>query len=176
MKRGTPKHLQKIAPKKILMTIATFRRLKDELKIAEKKLTEMLKETGAAAGEKCDWHDNASYDQAVRDAHFAMARVGDLKEMLAAVKIITPREETNSIEIGNAFQIILEGNDLPKEYTLLGPNDSGTNPKWLSVDTPLGCCLLGKKIGETVEYQVGERKIKVYIKGIYPGKFEYGEK
>ncbi len=169
-------HIQKIKSKTSFMTTETYKRLKNELKIAEIKLKEMLQETGDAAGEKCDWHDNAAYDQACRDAELARARVQGLEELLVNVQIIAPRLEVDSVGIGNLVEIIFVENGTLNTYTLLGPNDSSTNPKWLSIETPLGSRLLGKKIGEDVEYEVDGRKTKVHIQNIYPGEFVYDKK
>lgn len=169
-------HTQRIKPKTTFMTTDTYLRLKNELIFAEAKLKEMLKETGDMAGEKCDWHDNAAYDQACRDAELARARVQELEELLVNVQIIVPRQEVDSIGIGNLVEIVLGENGSLKIYTLLGPRDGSTNPKWLSVETPLGSCLLGKKIGENAEYEINGRKTKVHIQNILPGEFRYQKK
>lgn len=175
MKKIDP-NTQRVKPKTSFMTIDTYKRLNNELKVAEAKLKEMLMETGDAAGEKCDWHDNAAYDQACRDAELAQTRVQDIKNLLVAVQIIAPKQETDSVGIGNLIEIVLGENGSVKTYTLLGPNDGSTNPKWLSVETPLGSCLLGKKIGEDAEYIIDGRKTKVHIQNIYPGEFNYEKK
>lgn len=156
-----------------LMTQQTLERLRSELDRAVEDEDKYGKQIGEAAGDNCDWHDNAAYDYAQTQFQVATTRVNTLKSKLDNVEIIKPRQETETIGIGNAVKVKYSSEDEAETFTVLGPDDglTGRDDGWISCETPLAKVLIGKKQGDTVELDLGDTKEKVKILEIKPGDF-----
>lgn len=154
-----------------LMTSLTYKRLLKELEKAREHTSKRNIAIGAAAGPESDWHDNAAYDFAHTQYDVAAVSLQSLQDKLFNIKIIKPRQEINTIEIGNT--VIIEFEDGRKQkITILGPDDYNTRPDWISFKTPLAQSILGKKSGKTVRYEFNGNKQKVKIIEVLPGEFE----
>ena len=154
-----------------LMSEATRQKIVADLAKAELELAESKRQIGDAAGGSHDWHDNFAYEQATRDAQMNMTRVLGLRASLVNVQIINPRVEIETVGIGNNVRVRFSNESVEEEYSLLGPLDAIHHPACVSYKSPLGSKLVGRRLGETVSYMVGDRTITVEIAQILPGKF-----
>jgi transcription elongation factor GreA len=154
------------------MTLATKRRLEKELDRAGEDMKNSQLAIGEAAGSESDWHDNAAFDHAQMKFDVDSARVRDLKIKLHQVEIITPRLDTTEVDIGNTVIVKFNSIGTKEKFTILGPDDSGTEKGWVSFKTPLAQSLLGKKKGEVGIFLVADNKQEVEIIDILPGEFD----
>ncbi len=161
----------RIVPEGNLMSEATRQKVIADLAEAEAQLVKSKHEIGEAAGGSHDWHDNFAYEQATRDAQMNMTRVLGLRASLVNVQIIAPKTEVEQIAIGNNIRVIFNNETLEEEYSLLGPLDAVHRPGSISYKSPLGSRLLGRRLGETVSYAVGDRQINVRVVQVLPGNF-----
>lgn len=162
--------------RKNLMTRETEKRLKIALAEVEEKAKMALKAVGESAGPSSDWHDNFPFEQANRDFELYSSEVTMIKKQLENREIIKPRGEIAEVGVGNEVVIILNNEEKPEVFTLLGSADSFTKTGWLSCESPLGSSLIGKKVGEMIIFSVGEKVIKGKILEIRPGKFDFQKK
>lgn len=158
-----------------LMTEVTRQRLMADLVKAERALSESKHEIGEAAGISHDWHDNFAFEQASRDAQLNMSIVIALRASLGNIEIIQPRLEVFDVGIGNNIKIQYEGESQEEEYCLLGPSDVSTQGNWISFKSPLGEAMLGKKVGDIVDFEVNNRKIRVKLTEVLSGNFNNHE-
>ena len=128
------------------MTKKTLTRIKKELKEAIENEKRWGQKLGDTAGQGCDWHDNAAYDQALENYHLSSRLVNDLKELLKNPKIVEKELRTDEIRFGNRVVFELNGNKV--EFTILGGEDSMTDKTWIAESTPIAQKLLGMKAGE----------------------------
>lgn len=156
-----------------IMTRETKLRLEKELERAGEDMKNSQLAIGEAAGSESDWHDNAAFDYAQMKYDVDSARVRELKVKLHDVEIISPRQETENVGIGNTIVVKFSTTDKEEQFTILGSDDSGTKKSWVSYKTPLAQSLLGKKKGEAGTFFVGQRMQKVKILEILPGDFDY---
>lgn len=154
-----------------LMTSETLARLQLELQKATEAEEKAKKAIGAAAGPESDWHDNAAYDHAYMAYDVASARLRDIKVKLSNHQIITPRKETDSVDVGNTVLVKFADESENEKFTILGPDDSATRDGWISYNTPVAKSILGKREGESGEFIAGDRKHTVKIIKILPGDF-----
>lgn len=153
------------------MTSFTEMRLKRELEIAEANAKSAQEQIGRSMADKGEWHDNFAYDQSRRDAHIRWRQYLLIKRALDNVRIIEPRQEVDSIDIGNTVRIRFKGETVEEEFSLLGPSDSQSNPQWISFLSPLGRALLQKQTGDKVSYDVEDKRFAAEITNILPGQF-----
>jgi|GEM_PF-1164167 len=156
-----------------LMTAQTKAELEEALKQAKKDLGEAQLAIGEAAGRESDWHDNAAFDYANMDFDLKLTTVAILAGKLQEVEIITPRNQTEKVDVGNTVVVRFEGEEEDERFTILGADDSGRKPGWLSSNSPLGKSLLGKREWDIAEYALeADKKQKVRVVKILPGDFD----
>ena len=158
-----------------LMTQETYERLLKSIPLVEDEANKANLQKGEAAGSNSDWHDNPTYDQAILDARMAETKLGILQAKLAKVVIIEPRQETDTVGLGNEVVLRFEDEDSDERFLLLGPDDAVTGkdkePRWISQETPIGQAILGKSAGTNVIVRTPSGETKVKIKKILPGTF-----
>ena len=128
---------------------------------------------GFEAGPESDWHDNAAYDFAQVQHDVALAHLNGIKEKLANYQILEPREETDTVQVGNTVLVRFASMDEDEKFTILGPDDSATRKDWISFATPVAKALIGGKEGEEVTLETNNAKIKILK--ILKGEFENGK-
>ncbi len=138
------------------MTEYTKLMLEQQLILVREQFAASLRDIGDAAGRENDWHDNAALDNAREQHLFHASKLRSLQEKLAAVEIITPPKNTQSVQIGSTVVVRFEGEKENETFTILGSDDSDRKPGWISFMTPLGRNLLGKKAGDITQYQIGD--------------------
>jgi len=154
------------------MTAHTKVALEEALKQARRELNDASLAIGEAAGRESDWHDNAAFDYANMEFDLKSASLASLTRKLQDVEIITPRKQTDQINIGNTVIVKFENETESERFTILGPDDSGRKAGWLSCFSPLGSSLIGKREGEIAEYSLEQdRPQKVRVIKILKGDF-----
>jgi len=150
------------------MTEMTFKRLQAELQRAKEKASELEVSLGKTQESAQDWHDNPAYDYLVQDVKLAWSKVQKLEAALKDVIYILPRIETEHVDIGNTVEVLYQGESDPESFTILGKEDSNTEPNWISCESALAQLLIGKSRGVVVKLPSG---MQVELLEILPGQF-----
>jgi transcription elongation factor GreA len=98
-----------------------------------------------------DLSENAEFDAAKDRQGFIEARIGDLEFKLASADIIDPGKlPKDRVVFGT--RVLLENVDTGEEveYQLVGPDESNIHEGRISVSSPLGMAMVGKKPGEEI--------------------------
>lgn len=141
-----------------------LQKLKDDLhnlKMVERpKITQQI----AEARDKGDLSENAEYDAAKEAQGLLEARIAKMEGLLANARLVDNTNLDNSkVFILSKVKIKNLANKATMEYTLVAENEANLAEKKISVDSPIGKGLLGKKVGETAEVQVPAGKIQFEI-------------
>ncbi len=141
-----------------------LQKLKDDLhnlKMVERpKITQQI----AEARDKGDLSENAEYDAAKEAQGLLEARIAKMEGLLANARLVDNTNVDNSkVFILSKVKIKNLANKATMEYTLVAENEANLAEKKISVDSPIGKGLLGKKVGETAEVQVPAGKIQFEI-------------
>jgi transcription elongation factor GreA len=147
---------------KVPITRDGFQRLKAELerlKSVERPAVIKAIEDARAHG---DLSENAEYEAAKERQGFIENRVSELDFKLGNADIIDPTEIPKD-RVVFASQVVLENVDSGEEvqYRLVGPDESDISAGLISVTSPLGRAMLGKKPGDEVVLQAPAGK-RVY--------------
>ncbi|MBS1518951.1 MAG: transcription elongation factor GreA [Bacteroidetes bacterium] len=132
-----------------------------ELKTNGRKL---MAEKIAEARSHGDLSENAEYDAAKEAQSHLEFKIGKLETMLSRVKIISP-DEMPSDEVYILSVVKVRDLSMKEDftYTLVSPEEADFELDKISVTSPIGNALLGKKINETVEITVPAGVIKYKI-------------
>ena len=138
--------------------------LLEELKALERELRVELPKEIKAALAMGDLRENAEYHAALERQGFVRARIGQLKSRLAALGTFNlasvPRDR---VSIGSTVTLLDLDRDEEITYQLVFP-ELADHPKGLiSVASPIGRGLVGKKEGETVTIRIpsGQKRFEV---------------
>lgn len=98
-----------------------------------------------------DLSENAEFEAAKDRQGFLEGRIGDLEFKLASADIIDPQKLPKDLVVFGT-RVSLENVDTGEsvEYQLVGPDESDINQGRISVSSPLGQAMLGKKPGEEI--------------------------
>jgi transcription elongation factor GreA len=98
-----------------------------------------------------DLSENAEFEAAKERQAFIEGRMGELEYKLAAADIIEPDNISRDRAVF-ACRVLLENVDTGEnvEYQLVGPEESDISEGKISVSSPLGQAIVGKKTGDEI--------------------------
>ena len=125
--------------------------LKQEIKHLETVERPKISQQIAKLGIKGDLSENAEYD--AKEAQGMLeARISKLKNTFANARLIDDSEIDNSkVFILSTVKIKNIKNDMLLSYTLVAENEADIKSGKISVDSPIGKGLLGKKVGQVAD-------------------------
>lgn len=131
-----------------------LQKLKDELYDLVHVQRPSISNQIAEARDKGDLSENAEYDAAKEAQGILEMRISKLEAVIANARLI---DDTN-IDKSRAFilstvKIRNIANKMEIEYTLVAESEADIKHKKISVDSPIGKGILGKKVGEIADIQ-----------------------
>jgi transcription elongation factor GreA len=137
-----------------------LQKMKAELHLLETVERKRCTAAVAEARDKGDLSENAEYDAAREAQGLLEARIGKLKEVIANARLV---DETlldlSKVSILTTVKIKNAANGATMKYTLVAENEADLKSGKISVDSPIGKALLGKKVGQKTEVQAPAGKI-----------------
>lgn len=98
-----------------------------------------------------DLSENAEYDAAKERQGFIEARMSEVKNKLADARIIeTAGRTSETVVFGATVQLIELEAKQKKQYTLVGQDEADLKNGRISVQSPVGKALIGKRVGDQV--------------------------
>ncbi len=141
-----------------------LKRLKDELQeLKTKGRTEMAKQI-AEARDKGDLSENAEYDAAKDAQGLLELKISKLEEVVSTARVIDETNIDHSIvSILSKVKIKNSANKLEVIYTLVAEEEADLKAGRISIKSPIGKGLLGKKVGEFAEIMAPAGLVKFEI-------------
>lgn len=101
-----------------------------------------------------DLSENAEFDAAKEKQSFIQGRIGEIGYKLANAEVIDPRT-INKDSVRFSCKVLIENIDSEEEieYQIVGEDEANIDKGKISVSSPLGRALLGKKPGDEVVLQ-----------------------
>jgi transcription elongation factor GreA len=145
-----------------LLTIEDIKELEAELEQLKVNGRADMAEKIRTAREFGDLSENAEYDIAKEEQAKLEARILEIEQMLHDA-VIYEKIKSDVIVIGNTVRLLdVKGNE-EITYEIVGSHQANPFEKRISVESPLGKALMGKKKGDEVYLKVrnGEMHYKV---------------
>jgi transcription elongation factor GreA len=118
----------------------------------------------AEARDKGDLSENAEYDAAKEAQGLLEMKIAKLDAIIANARIIDESTiDTSKVFILSKVKIRNVSNKLEMEYTIVAENEADLKAKKISIDSPIGKGLLGKKVGEIADVNTPNGIIKFEI-------------
>jgi transcription elongation factor GreA len=147
---------------KTVMTREGMARLEEELErlrtTVRADLAARLREARESPG---DQSDNLELLEAQQDYAMLEARIAELEYSLAQAQVVEV-QHGDQAEIGSLVEVQDEDGEV-EQYTLVGPAEADPRKGLISIASPVGRALLGKRAGDEadVETPAGARRIQI---------------
>ncbi|NLP57421.1 transcription elongation factor GreA [Lutibacter sp. B1] len=147
-----------------------LKKLKDELDYLEHVERPRVSNDIAEARDKGDLSENAEYHAAKEEQSLLELKIAKLKEVISNARIIDESLlDTSKVLIHSTVKMKNTVNNMEFVYTLVADSETDIKAGKLSVNSPIGKGLLGKKVGEIAEIQVPSGIMKFEILEITRG-------
>lgn len=133
------------------------------------KMRDNARAIGAAA-EHGDLSENSEYKFALEERDLLRARLGQMNAEMASAKVITPADvPLDHVAIGTKviFRRVEDG--APYEMTFVGPWEADHTKAWFNYRAPMAQGILGKRVGDIVDFEHGEVSGQYRIAEIHNG-------
>jgi transcription elongation factor GreA len=135
-------------------TAEGLKKLKDELNELKTVQRPSISEQIGEARDKGDLSENAEYDAAKEAQGILEMKISKMENIVANARLIDDTKMDNSkVFILSIVTIKNISNGMEMIYTLVAENEADIKLRKISVDSPIGKGLLGKKIGQIAEIQ-----------------------
>ena len=138
---------------KVPMLAEGYEKLTADLKAlrAERpKIVDAIEEARAHG----DLSENAEYHAAKERQGQVEAMIGELEDKISRAQIIDPTTLSGDKVIFGATVTLLDENDKPVKYQIVGQTEADAAKGRISYNSPIGRALIGKQIEEEVEVTV----------------------
>lgn len=141
-----------------------LQKLKDELKHLRTVERPSISRQIGEARDKGDLSENAEYDAAKEAQGLLEMKISKLETLIGNARIVDESQlDTSKVLVLCKVKIRNVVNKAMMEYTLVSEKEADIKQKKISVDSPIGKGLLGKKVGEIAEVQVPSGLMKFEI-------------
>ena len=130
-------------------------KLKNELNDMKTKGRTAIAAQIAEARDKGDLSENAEYDAAKDAQGMHEMKIAKLEEIMSTARVIDESSIDNSqVAILSVVKIKNRKTGMEVAYTLVSEEEADLKTGKISIGSPIGKGLLGKKVGETAEMKV----------------------
>ena len=141
-----------------------LKKLRDELNHLKDVERPKASQAIAEARDKGDLSENAEYDAAKEAQGLLELRISKMEETLSNARLINESElDTSKVLVLSTVEVKNKSNGMQMNYTLVAQSEADLAAGKISVDSPIGKGLLGKKVGEVAQIQVPNGTIELEI-------------
>ena len=141
-----------------------LKKLKDELEHLKFVERPNISQQIAEARDKGDLSENAEYDAAKEAQGMLEMKIAKLEEMYSGARVINESQlDTDKVLALSIVKIRNLNTKAEMTFTLVAETEADIKTGKISVNSPIGAGLLGKKVGEVAEIQVPAGLVKFEI-------------
>ena len=133
------------------MTGPGLLRLEEELRTLRSQERPAVIRAIAEARSHGDLSENAEYHAARERQSFIEGRIQELEEIISLAEVIDPSTLSgDQVKFGAHVSLVDEETEKETTYQIVGQHEADLKQKRLSVSSPLGKALIGKKKGDSI--------------------------
>jgi transcription elongation factor GreA len=141
-----------------------YDKLKNELNELKTKGRTAMAAQIAEARDKGDLSENAEYDAAKDAQGLLELKISKLEEVVSNARVMDETAiDTSTVSVMTKVKIKNLKNNAILQYTLVSEEEANLALMKISVSSPIGRGLLGKKVGEKAEINVPAGKVEFEI-------------
>ena len=139
------------------------RRLKHLREVRRAEVAERLRQAMAEGGELSE---NAEYEDPKNEQAFLEGEIARLEEILSNVQIIEATDNKDVVAIGSVVTVVEQGSKEQEVYHIVGSAEANPRQGRISIESPLGKALLGKKPKDKVIVKAPDGDLTFVVKAI----------
>lgn len=149
---------------RVYVTAEGLAKLKEELKQLKSVERPRISKAIGEARDKGDLSENAEYDAAKEEQGMLEMKIAKLEQTIGNARILD-RSQVDSSKVTALAFVKLKNLNAKKEvrYQIVSEKESNLKEGKISVKSPIGAGLLGKKVGDTVDIKVPAGTVKFEI-------------
>ena len=101
-----------------------------------------------------DLSENAEYHAAKERQGQIEASIADIEDKLSRAQIIDPRELSGDTVVFGATVTLLDDDEKPVKYQIVGQTEADAKTGRISYNSPLGRALIGRSVDDEIEVSV----------------------
>jgi transcription elongation factor GreA len=137
---------------KVPLTQAGYERLAQELKTLKSEERPAVIRAISEAREHGDLSENAEYHAAREKQSFIEGRILELEDKISRADVIDPAKlGGDAVKFGATVTLIDDDTEKEVTYQLVGPEEADLSQGRISITSPIGKALIGKKAGDAFE-------------------------
>ena len=141
-----------------------YEALKAELDRLRKVERPRIIEAIAEARGHGDLSENAEYDAAKERQGFIEARIAEIETKLADARVIELSGRTSETVVFGATVLLIEQESQSKrQYTLVGQDEADLKFNRISIQSPVGKALIGRRVGDFVEVKTPAKTVEYEV-------------
>lgn len=141
-----------------------LKKLKDELNHLKDVERPKASNAIAEARDKGDLSENAEYDAAKEAQGMLEMKISKMEDFMANARLIDESQlDLSKVLVLSKVKIKNLNNQMEMNYTLVAESEADLKSGKISVNSPIGKGLLGKKVGEIAEVSVPNGNLKFEI-------------
>lgn len=145
-------------------TAEGLKKLKEELEYLKAVERPKASQAIADARDKGDLSENAEYDAAKEAQGLLEMKISKMEELVANARLIDESQlDVSKVLVLSTVKIKNQANGMEMKYTLVAESEANLKTNKISVTSPIGKGLLGKKVGEVAEINVPNGTLKFEI-------------
>jgi transcription elongation factor GreA len=139
--------------KELVLTKEGLQKLEEELDDLKTVHRREVGERIRQAKEFGDISENAEYEDAKQEQAFVEGRILKVEAMIRNARIIDASEyDQNEVHLGASVRVKDMKSGLSHEFTIVGSTEADPVNQRLSNESPLGSALMGRKKGDSVDF------------------------
>ncbi|MGF1503673.1 MAG: transcription elongation factor GreA [Anaerolineae bacterium] len=149
------------------MRLKAYQKLEKDLAYLKNvRLSEVAERLKEARSEGGDLSENIELGEAMREHAHVMAQIEQIEQRLSRAEIIDEDSPKSDVVALNSVVPVQEEGYDPETYQLVGSVEANPSAGMISVESPLGRALMGKKIGDRVEIEAPDGSFEMQIIGL----------
>ncbi len=145
-----------------------LKKLKDELNYLKTTARTDISKQIAEARDKGDLSENAEYDAAKDAQGLLELKIAKLGVVVGNARVMDEKNiDTSKVSVLSKVKIKNKKNGATMTYTLVSEEEADLKSGKISVQSPIGKGLLGKKVGDVTEIQVPAGKVEFEVQKIF---------
>jgi len=144
-----------------VLTQEGLNKLKEELEYLKNEKRPQVADRIKSAKELGDLSENAEYQEAKEEQSFVEGRILELEHLIKTSSVAEKTTKDGTVQVGSQVKINKEGQEI--NFTIVGSTEADPIHGKISLESPFGEALMGRKVGEELEVDLPGGKTKCKI-------------
>ena len=143
------KLLRNTTDRKVNLTQSGYNDMTKQLSQLQKERIKLTGDIERAAADG-DVRENAPLEAARESQGMVMSKIREIESTLKLAEIIDNKSDKNRVQVGSKVLLIQSDTETEIEYQLVEPREASPLQKKISIGSPVGEAILGRRVGDEV--------------------------